>query len=285
MHPIGAEAVEEIEVVHRQIADVADPRRIVRGAEARMLRDDHLELLARACRTSAARPAGRWRHAGTASGGPEPRRIIRTVMSRTLCLVPLSGMALALPRRAKQSTILRCSCNPMGTRMASRRYRTIPPPPLRRAPGAARRMRDPRQADRPRSTWRRCSTAIRAPPGSRRSGPEKAELIGNVMGSRKRLALALDTDEAGLLPEIAKRLANPVKPVKVAAARRAGAAGGAERRGSRSLRAARASAARRGRRALYLRRPRRHAVSATPATPTSAAAASCCAARARPAST
>ncbi|MEX2034029.1 MAG: hypothetical protein WEA28_02425, partial [Xanthobacteraceae bacterium] len=33
-------------------------------------------------------------------------------------------------------------------------------------------------------------------------GPEKAELIGNVMGSRKRLALALDTDEAGLLPEI-----------------------------------------------------------------------------------
>ena len=32
-------------------------------------------------------------------------------------------------------------------------------------------------------------------------GPERAELIGNVMGSRKRLALALDTDEAGLTPE------------------------------------------------------------------------------------
>ena len=48
-------------------------------------------------------------------------------------------------------------------------------------------------------------------------GPEKAELVGNVMGSRKRLAIALDTDEAGLLPEIAKRLANPIKPVKVAA--------------------------------------------------------------------
>jgi UbiD family decarboxylase len=48
-------------------------------------------------------------------------------------------------------------------------------------------------------------------------GPEKAELIGNVMGSRKRLALALDTDEAGLLPEISKRLANPQKPVKVSA--------------------------------------------------------------------
>jgi UbiD family decarboxylase len=49
-------------------------------------------------------------------------------------------------------------------------------------------------------------------------GPEKAELIGNVMGSRKRLALALDTDVAGLLPAITERLANPHKPVKVAAA-------------------------------------------------------------------
>ena len=48
-------------------------------------------------------------------------------------------------------------------------------------------------------------------------GPEKAELIGNVMASRKRLALALDTDEAGLMPELAKRLASPVKPVKVEA--------------------------------------------------------------------
>jgi UbiD family decarboxylase len=49
-------------------------------------------------------------------------------------------------------------------------------------------------------------------------GLEKAELIGNVMGSRKRLALALDTDEAGLLAAITQRLANPQKPVKVAAA-------------------------------------------------------------------
>ena len=48
-------------------------------------------------------------------------------------------------------------------------------------------------------------------------GPEMAELIGNVMGSRRRLALALDTDEAGLLPEITRRLANPMKPVRVAA--------------------------------------------------------------------
>ncbi len=49
-------------------------------------------------------------------------------------------------------------------------------------------------------------------------GPEKAELIGNVMGSRKRLALALDTDEAGLIPTIMQRLASPQKPIKVAAA-------------------------------------------------------------------
>jgi UbiD family decarboxylase len=48
-------------------------------------------------------------------------------------------------------------------------------------------------------------------------GPEQAELIGNVMGSRKRLALALDTDEAGLTPEVNRRLANPFKPVKVQA--------------------------------------------------------------------
>jgi 2,5-furandicarboxylate decarboxylase 1 len=48
-------------------------------------------------------------------------------------------------------------------------------------------------------------------------GPEKAELVGNVMGSRKRLAMALDTDEAGLLPEIMRRLATPQKPVVVEA--------------------------------------------------------------------
>ena len=49
-------------------------------------------------------------------------------------------------------------------------------------------------------------------------GPEKAELIGNVMGSRKRLALALDTDESRLLAAITERLAHPHKPVKVSAA-------------------------------------------------------------------
>ena len=57
----------------------------------------------------------------------------------------------------------------------------------------------------PRATWLKAV------------GPERAELIGNVMGSRKRLALALDTDEAGLLSEIMKRLGKPHKPIKVSA--------------------------------------------------------------------
>lgn len=46
-------------------------------------------------------------------------------------------------------------------------------------------------------------------------GPEKAELVGNVMGSRRRLALALDTDEANLLGTLQARLAVPQSPVKV----------------------------------------------------------------------
>jgi 2,5-furandicarboxylate decarboxylase 1 len=48
-------------------------------------------------------------------------------------------------------------------------------------------------------------------------GPEKAELVGNVMGSRKRLAVAFDTDEANLLPVLAQRLSQPHAPVKVSA--------------------------------------------------------------------
>jgi UbiD family decarboxylase len=48
-------------------------------------------------------------------------------------------------------------------------------------------------------------------------GPERAELVGNVMGSRRRLAIALDTDEPGLLPTLSQRLSHPHKPVKVTA--------------------------------------------------------------------
>src|SRR5580704_15233146 len=47
------------------------------------------------------------------------------------------------------------------------------------------------------------------------AGPEKAELVGNVMGSRKRLARALDTDERGLLATLSQRLNRLQRPVKV----------------------------------------------------------------------
>ncbi len=50
----------------------------------------------------------------------------------------------------------------------------------------------------------------------RSAGPEGAALVGNVMGNRRRLALALDTDERSLLPTILERLASPIAPVEVA---------------------------------------------------------------------
>jgi len=47
------------------------------------------------------------------------------------------------------------------------------------------------------------------------AGPEKAELVGNVMASRRRIAAALDTDERGLLATLAARLNRLHPPVKV----------------------------------------------------------------------
>jgi UbiD family decarboxylase len=47
------------------------------------------------------------------------------------------------------------------------------------------------------------------------AGPEKAELVGNVMASRRRLAAALDTDERGLLGTLAARLSRLHPPEKV----------------------------------------------------------------------
>jgi len=47
------------------------------------------------------------------------------------------------------------------------------------------------------------------------AGPEKAELVGNIMASRKRLAMALDTDERGLLGTLSQRLNKPQPPIKV----------------------------------------------------------------------
>jgi 2,5-furandicarboxylate decarboxylase 1 len=47
------------------------------------------------------------------------------------------------------------------------------------------------------------------------AGPDKAELVGNVMASRQRLAQALDTDERGLLATLDARLKKLHPPVKV----------------------------------------------------------------------
>ena len=50
------------------------------------------------------------------------------------------------------------------------------------------------------------------------AGAERAELVGNVMGSRRRLAAALDTDEAGLPATLRERLAQPIAPIEVPSA-------------------------------------------------------------------
>ena len=47
------------------------------------------------------------------------------------------------------------------------------------------------------------------------AGPEKAELVGNVMGSRKRLAAALGTNERDLLSTLNTRLNRLQPPIKV----------------------------------------------------------------------
>jgi 2,5-furandicarboxylate decarboxylase 1 len=47
------------------------------------------------------------------------------------------------------------------------------------------------------------------------AGPEKAEMVGNVMGSRKRLAAALGTDERDLLSTVNARLNRLQPPTKV----------------------------------------------------------------------
>src|SRR3984893_13150699 len=46
-------------------------------------------------------------------------------------------------------------------------------------------------------------------------GPERTELVGNVMGTRRRLAAALDTDEAGFTARLGQGLRHPVPPIEV----------------------------------------------------------------------
>src|SRR5258708_33390138 len=49
----------------------------------------------------------------------------------------------------------------------------------------------------------------------RAAGPEKAELVGNVLGSRRRLALAFGVGEQELRAEVTRRLEAPIAPVEV----------------------------------------------------------------------
>jgi UbiD family decarboxylase len=49
-------------------------------------------------------------------------------------------------------------------------------------------------------------------------GPERTELAGNVMGSRRRLALAFETDAARLPTLLRNAYANPIAPVEVTSA-------------------------------------------------------------------
>jgi UbiD family decarboxylase len=46
-------------------------------------------------------------------------------------------------------------------------------------------------------------------------GANRDQLVGNVMATRKRLALALDVEERELLAELRRRLANPIPPVEI----------------------------------------------------------------------
>ena len=52
----------------------------------------------------------------------------------------------------------------------------------------------------------------------RDAGPNHMEIVGAVAGSRKRLAAAFDVDEAGLIGEYARRMANPQKAIEVPSA-------------------------------------------------------------------
>jgi len=46
-------------------------------------------------------------------------------------------------------------------------------------------------------------------------GPEKTELIGNVMGARSRLAMALDVDDAQFAAKLRARSTGGIAPVEV----------------------------------------------------------------------
>ena len=49
----------------------------------------------------------------------------------------------------------------------------------------------------------------------RAAGPEKAEVVGNVLGSRRRIALGFGVSEKDLRAEVTRRLEAPIPPVEV----------------------------------------------------------------------
>jgi len=50
----------------------------------------------------------------------------------------------------------------------------------------------------------------------RNVGRDKSELVGNVVGGRRRVALGFGVPESGLLGEVLQRLKNPIPPIEVA---------------------------------------------------------------------
>src|SRR5215813_7805892 len=46
-------------------------------------------------------------------------------------------------------------------------------------------------------------------------GPERSELVGNVMGTRRRLAAALGADEKDFPAVLRERLRHPIAPIEV----------------------------------------------------------------------
>ena len=203
VHLVEPEPVEEIEVVHGQVADVAHPGRIVGGAVARVLGHpitshfcgEQLEER-QPWRQAVGAVQEHQRRTGAAPQHPDadvPDLVFR-FRSRHGLALPATGVAIYKPETALQSAAREAAMAAVDTeRFRLRRFVErlvqlgeceIHDKPIDLIDVAA--VLD----GNPRATWFKAV------------GPEKAELIGNVMGSRKRLALALDTDEAGLLPEI-----------------------------------------------------------------------------------
>ena len=95
----------------------------------------------------------------------------------------------------------------------------------------------------------------------RNVGPEGAELVGNVMGSRRRLACALNVSEAGFADELRRRLTAAVRADRSDVHRGPGTSEGADRRGCRSDPTARPPSARIRRCTIHFRQHRLRAQS------------------------